>query len=154
MTSTSPAGPEPGPLRLDDQLCFALYRATNAVTRNYRPLLGAIGLTYAQYLVMMALWERDDVALGDLATRLDLPLHGLSPVLGRLREQGLLDKQRDPDDRRTLRIRLTPRGRELEVRAARAQQQVVCRSGLSEDGLAGLRGSLRSLADQLGRLGA
>ena len=136
-------------LRLDDQLCFALCRATNAVVRAYRPLLQALGLTHPQYLVLMALWETDHLTVTDLATRLALPAHGLSPVLARLESFGLVDRGRDTTDRRIVTVALTGAGRDLEQRAALAQNAVVQRSTLNPDALSQLRNTLHLLTSQL-----
>ena len=76
--------------RLDDQLCFALYAASNAVTRVYRPLLTDLGLTYPQYLVMLVLWEHGTRRLGEIADELELATHAVSPILDRLEESGLV----------------------------------------------------------------
>lgn len=155
----SPDAPQPadGPspvLRLDDQLCFALYAATNAIVRSYRPLLKQLGLTYPQYLVMMALWEQDGISLSDLAGRLDLPAHGLSPVIERLEQAHLLDRRRDEEDRRVFRAALTPAGRDLEQQAAIAQHRVRCDTELAPDELARLRAELHDLSARLtGHLG-
>lgn len=136
-------------LRLDDQLCFALYSATNAVMRTYRPLLDAIGLTYPQYLVLMALWERDDRSMSDLADRLGLPAHGLTPIVRRLANLGLLVRRRDSRDRRVVCLTLTKAGADLEAGAAHAQTAVVCRTGLPPDRLALLRLQVRELVDTM-----
>ncbi len=101
-------------LRLDDQLCFGLYAATNAVTRAYRPLLRAIGLTYPQYLVMLVLWEQDQVSVHEIADRLELAPHAISPLLGRLEDAGLVVRRRDTSDRRVVWVGLTQAG--LEAR--------------------------------------
>jgi len=138
-----------GRLRLDQQLCFALYTATNAVTRTYRPLLRSIGLTYPQYLLMMALWEHDHATPTELAARLDLPLHGISPIVGRLQQQGLLERHRDTTDRRTTRINLTQPGRTLESDAARVQREVVRRTQLTPAALDQIRTDLHDLAENL-----
>ncbi|MDZ4320516.1 MAG: MarR family transcriptional regulator, partial [Phenylobacterium sp.] len=84
------------PLRLDLQLCFALYGASNRVTRLYRPLLEPLGLTYPQYLVMLALWEKAPRSVGDLGQALDLDSGTLTPLLKRLETQGLVNRARDP----------------------------------------------------------
>ncbi|GAA3551546.1 MarR family transcriptional regulator [Microlunatus spumicola] len=139
-----PTDPEPC-LRLDDQLCFALYAATNAVVRSYRPLLLELGLTYPQYLVMMALWEKEDLSVGDLGARLDLPVSGITPVLDRLDRAGLLDRRRGTPDRRVVLVALTDAGRALEEQAAKAQHQVRCQTLLTPDALANLRDELQDL---------
>ncbi len=136
-------------LRLDDQLCFAVCTAANAVVRAYRPLLSAIGLTHPQYLVLMALWEQDGVSLSHLAARLELPLHGLSPVAERLERSGLVRRRRDPPDRRVVRLELTGAGRDLEAAAAEAQHEVVRQSHLTPTALEQLRGALDELSTNL-----
>src|SRR5659263_669236 len=98
-------------LALDNQLCFALHAASRRVTAAYRPLLDEVGLTYPQYVVMLALWEHDGVTVRDLGTRLFLDSGTLSPLLVRLEEAGLLSRSRqDPDDGRRLTVSLTPAG--------------------------------------------
>ena len=148
-TPVLPHAPTGRRLRLDDQLCFALCKATNAVVRAYRPLLHALGLTHPQYLVLMALWETDHLTVTDLATRLELPAHGLSPVLTRLEKAGLLTRHRDTTDRRIVTIALTDTGRDLEQRATLAQNTVVQHSKLSPDALSQLRNTLHLLTAQL-----
>lgn len=132
-------------LRLDDQLCFALYAASNTIVRAYRPLLAELGLTYPQYIVMMVLWEADDVSVQAIGRRLDLPPHGVTPILTRLVEAGLVGRAADPRDARVTRIRLTATGAGLEAAAAQAQAAVVCRTGLSSEALDELRERLQDL---------
>ncbi|MFE2042170.1 MarR family winged helix-turn-helix transcriptional regulator [Streptomyces sp. NPDC059477] len=102
---------------LDDQLCFALYAASRAVTARYRPLLDALGLTYPQYLTMLALWERDAVSVGALGTALQLESSTLSPLLKRLEANGLVRRERRAQDERSVVIRLTDAGARLRERA-------------------------------------
>ncbi|CAM5673286.1 MULTISPECIES: MarR family winged helix-turn-helix transcriptional regulator [Streptomyces] len=109
--------PLTGSLLLDDQLCFALYAASRAVTARYRPLLDELGLTYPQYLVMLVLWERDSISVRDLGTALQLESSTLSPLLKRLEAGGLLRRERRRDDERSVAIRLTEAGAELHDRA-------------------------------------
>ncbi|GAA2730088.1 hydroperoxide stress response transcriptional regulator OhrR [Pedococcus aerophilus] len=132
-------------LRLNDQLCFALYAATNQVTRAYRPLLEAVGLTYPQYLVMLVLWESDDQPAHEIADRLQLSPAAVSPILGRLEEAGLVVRALDPDDARSRRVRLTTQGAAVELGASRAQLNVVEQTGLCGDELSGLRDDLHDL---------
>ena len=136
----------PRNLRLDDQLCFALYAATNQVTRAYRPLLESIGLTYPQYLVMLVLWEQDGRPVRDIASRLQLSPHALSPMLRRLVSAGFVERQVDAADGRVVNVVLTSRGRELESAASRAQYDVVAQTGLCGEDLGDLRGALHALA--------
>ena len=133
-------------LRLDDQLCFALYAATNAVVRRYRPLLAELGITYPQYLLLLVLWQDGPCAVGTLGARLSLPPHGLSPLLDRLEQGGLVERCHDSTDRRVVHVHLTTAGAELETAAARVQRSVVCSTQLDGAELAGLREQLRELA--------
>ncbi|MFD4553596.1 MarR family winged helix-turn-helix transcriptional regulator [Streptomyces sp. NPDC058469] len=116
----SPAAAEPaeGSLLLDDQLCFALYAASRAVTARYRPLLEELGLTYPQYLVMLVLWEQDSISVRDLGTALQLESSTLSPLLKRLEANGLLRRERRRDDERSVAIRLTDTGERMREQAA------------------------------------
>ena len=135
-------------LRLDDQLCFALYAATNAITRSYRPLLGEIGLTYPQYLVMLALWQDGAAPVGQIARRLELDSHAVSPLVDRLEASGLVVR-RPGTDRRQVVVEATGPGRDLEAAAMRVQARVACDTGLAPLDLADLRRRLRELAAQL-----
>lgn len=136
-------------LRLDDQLCFALYAATNAITRAYRPLLRELGITYPQYLTLMALWQHGNATVGELARHLDLPAHALTPLLQRLEHAGLILRRRSPFDTRAVLVELTPDGLQLETAAAAVQRTVECSTGLSSHALAALRGELHDLVDDL-----
>ncbi|NLI18950.1 MAG: MarR family transcriptional regulator [Actinomycetales bacterium] len=110
----------PADLALDHQLCFALHAASRRVTAAYRPLLDEVGLTYPQYVVMLALWEHDGVTVRDLGERLFLDSGTLSPLLVRLEEAGLVTRTRDdPDDGRRLTVTLTDAGRALRAEAER-----------------------------------
>ncbi|GAB1332412.1 MarR family winged helix-turn-helix transcriptional regulator [Streptomyces sennicomposti] len=108
---------EPGSLLLQDQLCFALYAASRSVTTRYRPLLEELGLTYPQYLVMLALWEQDSVSVRELGASLQLDSSTLSPLLKRLESAGLISRRRRPDDERSVAVTLTRSGAELRQRA-------------------------------------
>ena len=104
-------------LLLDNQLCFALYSTSLAMTKLYKPLLDELGLTYPQYLVMLALWERDDVAVSELGGRLFLDSGTLTPLLKRLQAAGLIERTRDSVDERRVHVTLTGGGRKLKTRA-------------------------------------
>jgi DNA-binding MarR family transcriptional regulator len=108
---------EQGSLLLQDQLCFALYAASRAVTTRYRPLLDKLGLTYPQYLVMLVLWEQNGVSVRELGTALQLESSTLSPLLKRLEGGGLIRRERRADDERSVAIRLTDAGAELQKKA-------------------------------------
>jgi len=117
------------PLQLDDQLCFALYSASRAVTRAYAPLLEPLGLTYPQYLVLLVLWERDGVPIKQLGERLALDSGTLTPLLKRLAAQGLVERRRGEDDERVVRIHLTAAGRALRSKARKVPMELACRAG-------------------------
>ncbi|OLT27707.1 MarR family transcriptional regulator [Nocardiopsis sp. CNR-923] len=102
---------------VDEQMCFALYTAARAVTNVYRPHLDPLGLTYPQYLVMMLLWEREECSVKEIGAVLQLDYGTLTPMLKRLETQGLLRRDRDPEDERTVRVTATDEGRRLRARA-------------------------------------
>ncbi len=105
-------------LKLDNQLCFALYSASLAMSKVYKPHLDAIGLTYPQYLVMLVLWERDGLTVSELGGRLYLDSGTLTPLLKRLESAGHLSRLRDVADERRVLIQLTAAGRRLKAKAA------------------------------------
>ena len=109
----------PPALLLSNQLCFALYSASLAMTKLYKPLLAQLGLTYPQYLVMLVLWEQDGVTVSQLGERLFLDSGTLTPLLKRLEASGLLARERDVQDERRVRITLTAPGRALRLEAER-----------------------------------
>jgi DNA-binding MarR family transcriptional regulator len=106
-------------LLLDNQLCFALYSASLAMTKLYKPLLGELGLTYPQYLAMLVLWERDGLMVSELGERLFLDSGTLTPLLKRLEAAGLIARLRALDDERRVHVTLTAAGRKLKTRAAK-----------------------------------
>lgn len=138
-----------GQLRIDDQLCFALYAATNTVVRTYRPLLRRLGITYPQYLTLMVLWQHGDQTIGELAQHLDLPGHALTPMVRRLERAGLVVRRPSSNDGRAVLVELTTAGCELETAAAEVQRRVVCATGLSPEGLAALRSEVHRLVDDM-----
>lgn len=138
-------------LKLDKQLCFALYSTSLAMTKLYKPLLEKLGLTYPQYLVMCILWERDGLALKDIAEQLHIDSGALTPVIKRLEAQGLLQRQRQPDNERTLEIALTADGRALREQAGEIPLQIGLACATSEDELHQLRDQLQRLRANLSR---
>jgi len=133
-------------LRLDRQLCFALYGAANRVTRLYRPLLEALGLTYPQYLAMLVLWEASPRTVGALGEALDLESSTLTPLLKRLESQGLVARTRDPEDERRVVVTLTPAGAALRDKARAVPEQLFCKLNMPLDELGDLREQLKGLA--------
>lgn len=136
-------------LHLSDQLCFALYSATNAMLRAYRRRLGAIGLTYTQFLVLLALWEEDGVPLKSLASRLGLDSASLTPVIKRLEKLGLLRRDRSEIDERRICIVLTEGAMALQDTAAEIQDVVRRQTGLSDMALGDLRALLQNVTATL-----
>ena len=134
---------------LKDFACFAVHSAGHALSRAYKPLLEPLGLTYPQYLVMVALWEEDGVTLGALGERLFLDSSTLTPLLKRLEAQGLLHRQRDPANERQLGITLTGQGRALRERAADVPACMQAATGMTEAELGRLRDEVSRLRNAL-----
>lgn len=134
---------------LDEQLCFALYTASRAMTSCYRPLLEALGLTYPQYLVMLVLWECGDTPVTGIGHALQLETGTLSPLLKRLEATGLITRTRQSDDERSVLVALTPPGEALESRAASVQHEVAAATGLTRAEIVELRGVLHELTGRL-----
>jgi MarR family transcriptional regulator, organic hydroperoxide resistance regulator len=133
-------------LRLDNQLCFALYGAANRMTRLYRPILDALGLTYPQYLAMLVLWEQSPRTVGALGDALDLDSSTLTPLLKRLEAGGLVERHRDPDDERRVIVALTDKGRALREQAVSVPGKLFCALDLPLEALTALRERLKTLA--------
>lgn len=104
-------------LKLDNQLCFRLYTASRLVTQAYRPLLEKLNITYPQYLVMMILWEKDNVCISAITDRLMLETNTVTPLLKRMEEQGLIQRLPNKNDARQKIISLTEKGKELQEQA-------------------------------------
>ncbi|MDK3255520.1 MarR family winged helix-turn-helix transcriptional regulator [Blastococcus capsensis] len=134
---------------LDDQLCFALYAASRAVTARYRPMLDAIGLTYPQYLVMLLLWESDDQTVGQLGSRLALDSGTLSPLLKRLTNAGLVTRNRRVEDERSVSIALTDAGRALQDKATAISEEMIGAIGFDTREFDDLKSRLRTLTDRV-----
>lgn len=141
--------PQARPTGLDDQLCFALYAASRAMTSCYRPILDELGLTYPQYLVMLVLWERGDIPVTGIGQALQLETGTLSPLLKRLEAMGLVTRTRQADDERSVLVALTPVGRELERSSFAVQTRVGEASGMSWAEISALRETLHELTDRL-----
>lgn len=116
-------------LKLEEQLCFALYNASRALIRAYSPLLDPLGLTYPQYLVMLVLWEVKESSVKALGERLALDSGTLTPLLKRLEQRGLVTRRRDTGDERVVKIALTPEGQKLHVQARHVPEELICRTG-------------------------
>ena len=148
-----PTGPDSSPadkpdaLALDQQLCFQFYAASNLITRLYRPVLNELGLTYPQYLVMLVLWEQDGITVGEICGRLHLDSGTMTPLLKRMEAQGLIERARDPDDERRVRVMLTARGRNLRSRAGAVPE--IMRGGQNPDELDSLRHVIGDIVNRL-----
>ncbi|SOC22815.1 DNA-binding MarR family transcriptional regulator [Alloalcanivorax xenomutans] len=136
-------------LKLDLQVCFALYSTNLAMTKVYRRLLRELGLTYPQYLVMMVLWEEDGQTVSEIGERLFLDSATLTPLLKRLEGMGLLSRRRAADDERRVRVRLTEQGRELRIRAEAIPEAVACASQCQPEELMALKDQLHALRRKL-----
>ncbi|MGI4796124.1 MAG: MarR family winged helix-turn-helix transcriptional regulator [Janthinobacterium lividum] len=134
---------------LEEQLCFALYSATNAVIRTYRPWLRDIGLTYPQYLVLLVLWQDGERTMGEIANRLALPPGGVTPIVERLEAAELVVRRRDEDDRRVVHVGLTKSGADLEQAGIEAQRKVSCATTMEDSDASALRDMLNALTTRL-----
>ena len=151
MVRTRPAPDRSRWLQLDHQLCFALYSASLAMTKLYKPLLAPLGLTYPQYLVMLVLWETDGLTVSQLGERLALDSGTLTPLLKRLEAAGLVQRLRDTADERRVLLQLTPQGRALKTRALAVPEAVACAAGCKLDELTALTARLKALRDDITR---
>ena len=139
------AAPVSNWLALDHQLCFAIYSASLAMTKFYKPVLDPLGLTYPQYLVMLVLWEGDGITVSQLGERLGLDSGTLTPLLKRLQASGLLTRLRDAADERRVLLQLTAAGRALRQRATAVPPQVLQASGCGLDEMTDLTRRLHEL---------
>ena len=145
--STAPAAPDW--LALDHQLCFALYAASLAMTKLYKPLLAPLGLTYPQYLVMLVLWQQDGITVSQLGERLALDSGTLTPLLKRLQAASLVQRVRDEADERRVRLQLTPAGRKLRQRAAEVPTTIAGSTGCSVGEITALTRQLQQIRSQM-----
>jgi MarR family transcriptional regulator, organic hydroperoxide resistance regulator len=136
------------PLALDQQVCFALYSASRAITAAYRSLLAPLGLTYPQYLVMLALWERDGRSVRELGETLHLDSGTLSPLLKRMEASGLLTRRRSGDDERVVVVESTQVGKDLRERALDVPAKLFADSGIDPETLAALRRTCQALIEE------
>jgi DNA-binding MarR family transcriptional regulator len=137
-------------LRLSKQLCFALYSTSHAFTRAYKPLLAPLDLTYPQYLVMLVLWEEDDVTVKEIGARLQLDSGTLTPLLKRLDAAGLVSRIRDSGDERQVRVLLTEAGRHLKAKAEGIPKRLAEAIGEPIAEIVALRDQLTEIRDRVG----
>lgn len=136
-------------LNLSDQLCFAVYSAAHAFNRVYKPHLERLGLTYPQYLVMLVLWENDDQPVKAIGEHLALDSGTLTPLLKRLEAAGMVRRQRNPADERSVRVSLTDQGRQLRDKARGLPIAMACAMGRSLPEVARLKDELAALREAL-----
>ncbi|OMO28922.1 MarR family transcriptional regulator [Vibrio lentus] len=136
-------------LKLDNQVCFALYSASNAMSRAYQPLLKALDLTYLQYIVMMVLWEEKEINVKALGAKTHLDSGTLTPLLKRLETKGYVLRTRSVEDERVRVITLTPAGIELKEQAQTVPIEMLCLSQMNEDELKSLKAQCEQLLGNL-----
>ena len=137
--------PDFDPLALENQLCFPLYAASKELTRRYKPFLDPLGLTYTQYVTMMALWGHDGVTVGELGSRLYLDSATLTPLLKRLEAHGYVDRKRSEEDEREVIVSLTDKGRELREKAVSVPYCMAGCIGISPEDAVQLKALLEKL---------
>lgn len=140
--------------KLKDFFCFTVYRTAQAINRVYKPLLDGLGLTYPQYLVMVALWERDDQTVGGLGRKLSLESNTLTPLLKRLETLGHLKRSRNPLDERQVKVALTEQGRALNAQTKAARGCILEASGMAVPDFRRLQSELATLRRALDAHGA
>ena len=136
-------------LKLENQLCFPFYAVSRQLTKTYQPHLQALGLTYPQYLVLLLLWEHEQLTVKELGDRLLLDSGTLTPLLKRMEQRQLLSRRRDPRDERSVIIGLLPAGQVLEAQARDIPVQLLAKSGLSLAEFEALRAQLNQLLARL-----
>lgn len=149
MPSTAAAPPLEPQLQLDLRLCFSLYAASLAATQVYKPLLGELGLTYPQFLVLMVLWEEGSASVGRIAGRLFQSPAAITPMVKRLEQAGLVSRERDQQDERLVNVVLTDAGQALRQRAAGVSDQFAQTCAISAEQAGALREQLVQLGQRL-----
>ncbi|MBA4208358.1 MAG: MarR family transcriptional regulator [Parvibaculum sp.] len=147
MTKRNPKPDLPPPL--DDHICLWIYGTNLEIQRIHKVVLDELGITYAQYLVLNLLWERDNRPVGELAAQLRLETSTMTPLLKRLEAGGYLTRIRNPEDERQVMIALLDKGRDLRNVAGRVSANLAARIGMSEEELHQLNESIRKLHDRL-----
>jgi DNA-binding MarR family transcriptional regulator len=136
-------------LRLDNQICFAIYSTAHAFNRVYKPLLDRLGLTYPQYLVMLVLWERDGVPVKEIGERLYLDSGTLTPLLKRLEQAGLIKRARSTEDERQVLVSLTSHGQALKDKARAVPPSILAASQCSIAELSAVKNEIVALRNRL-----
>ena len=134
-------------LMLDNQLCFSLYVCSKEIIKKYKPLLDPYGLTYTGYIILMALWENDDITVKDLGKRLYLDSGTLTPMLKKLEALDYIKRIRSSSDERNVFIKLTPKGRDLRIEALQIPKNLICNLDLSPDYAGSLLNNLHQMME-------
>ncbi|MET3710939.1 DNA-binding MarR family transcriptional regulator [Sphingomonas trueperi] len=141
----------PAPLPLDGQLCFSLYSASMAITRVYKSILDRLGITYPQYLVLHALWEKDGRTVGAIGERLALESSTITPLVKRLEAAGLVERKRNPEDERQVHVFLTAQGQAIREQCGCLGEAILEKTDLTLERLAALNREAQALRDSLAR---
>lgn len=141
-------------LTLDDQLCFALYGASLAIQRAYKPLLDELGITYPQYLVLSSLWEHDAQTVGGIARRLDLESSTITPLLKRLEQAGFVRRERRVTSEREVEVRLTKAGQAMRARSLCLPKRLFEAAGMTPKRLIALLGEVTAFREAVARFAA
>lgn len=136
-------------LKLDNQLCFALYVCSKEIIRKYKPLLDPLGLTYTGYITLLALWEKDEVTVKDLGNKLYLDSGTLTPLLKKLESSGYIMRIRSVSDERNVVIKLTDNGRSLKKQALNIPKDLICSANFNTDNALFLLSSLHQFMEQI-----
>lgn len=136
-------------LALDNQICFGLYVCSKEIIRLYAPILEPLGLTYTSYITLLSLWEKDNVTIKELGTRLFLDSGTLTPLLKKMEAQGLVTRTRSSKDERTVFINLTEKGRELRIKCLDVPKQMMCNNLMELDDAVELLQSLHKLMSKM-----
>jgi DNA-binding MarR family transcriptional regulator len=139
-------------LKLQNQVCFPVYTASRLITREYQPYLDKLGLTYPQYLVLLVLWETDEIPINSITQQLLLDTNTVTPLLKRMETLGLLERQRSKEDERKVIVKLTEKGHQLQADAALIPESLVgvlLSEEMKLDELIGLRDQLQGLIRHL-----
>ena len=139
-------------LRLDNQLCFALYASSKEIISLYKPYLNPYGLTYTQYITLLVLWEQDSLSVSELGNRLLLDSGTLTPLLKKLEKSGFIERVRNKDDERSVTISLTENGKMLQEKFIELPQKMFCNSGITLDEAIKLKEMLNQLLTNIRKL--
>jgi DNA-binding MarR family transcriptional regulator len=133
------------PLKLDNQLCFALYACSRELNKLYKPFLDDLGLTYTQYVTLLVLWENDNITVKELGNKLHLDSGTLTPLLKKLESMGIVNRVRDTEDERNVYVTLTNEGTIMKDKALQIPSRIFCSTGLSLEEVIDLREKLKTL---------